>query len=431
MRGVLSLILIGCLCATSFGQALSGPPEVDTAAVIRRGDHVEHVNGIRSAEDEAFGDITAPPADDSHKWFITILTSPNCGPCNKLKEDWAQSPYLKAFGVIGDQKASWSHLNIYNAEDATHQWFQKNIEIKGYPTILIQPPRSKQYGAPETIVMQKTGYNGKPEELAKQITSSLRTYVATLSKRNALANTTPSRERPANGGHQQCLPSSTPPVVSTAPPFVVTPVAPLVPGPQPTPAPPLDIPNPVDPDAQKPVAPPATPDQAKLADTLSVVVDPETFWSSDEKRAGLKKLIHNLKAQYPTLTPRVISPDQAKLEFPTLDTSKSQVILTSGGKLLGQIPQAILDELLKDQPELQTAARILTALGAVWPAAQFGLVALAGFVIFREWRKRRTAAQPTNPGTPSTEPKLGEGLIMKRLEELLNKVMPAEPTPKS
>lgn len=416
------LILLGLLSAQLFGQAMLAGPEVDTAAVIRRGDHVEHVNGIQSEVDAAWGEATAPPADDSHKWFITVLTQKGCAPCAQLKADWQTSQHLKAFAIPGDQKNSWAHINFYNSQDETHNWWHKNLKITAYPTIIIQPPRTKQYGEPATVVFQKTGYNGKPEELAAKMSAGLKTYVAKISDRRSTVAVRAIEASENEGEWGQ---------VAGPPPFNVP-----TPGPNVTPiAPPLVIPGPVDPDAQPTPAPLDTPAPAPKQpesvlvkrDAINVVIDPELISSSEEKRAGLKRLIALLREKYPSAEPRLITPDQAKAEFPTLDTSKPQVILTSGGKLLTQIPQAILDELLKDQPELQTAARLLSALGLVVPWAQWGLVGLAGFVIFRAWRKQKlTPATPVDPNAPApAEPELkfGEGKLLKMIEDAVAKAL--------
>jgi hypothetical protein len=403
------------LPASLFGQALLAPPEVDTAAVIRRGDHVEHVNGIQSEADAAWGEVTSPPADDSHKWFITVLTTRNCRPCAQLKADWGTSQYLKAFAIPGDQKNSWAHINFYDATDETHAWWQKNIKIAGYPTVLIQPPRSKQYGDPSTVVLQKTGYNGKPEELAAKMSAGLKTYVSKLAQRRSTYAIQSADENAGKGTWGQ---------IEGPPPFDV-------PGPNsPSPiTPPLVIPDALNPDAQPTPAPPEKelPSVLKKPDSLCVVVDQELLSSSEEKRAGIKQLLAVLRTKYPQAEPRLISPDQAKLDFPNLDTSKPQVILTSGGKLLTQIPQAILDELLKDQPELQTAAKVISALSAVWPAAQFGLLALAGFVVFKAWRQRKaTPVVPVDPNAPvvvDPELKFGEGKLLKMIEDAVSRAL--------
>jgi len=443
MRSLKALLLLGLILVPSvslFGQAMLNGPEVDTAAVIRRGDHVEHVDGIQSEADAAWGEVTAPPADDSHKWFITVLTMKNCGPCNQLKADWQTSQHLRAFAIPGDQKNSWAHINFYDVENETHAWWQKNLKISGYPTILIQPPRTKQYGDPSTVVFQKTGYNGKPEELAAKMSAGMKTYVAKLAQhRSTLAIQKPAS--PKSGGFQAIEycehggDTRTDPVAGTWGQFPIQGPPPFnVPNPNaPSPAtpPPLVIPDAVNPDAQPTPAPEKElPSVLKKPDSLCVVVDPELLSSSEEKRAGIKRLLTLLREKYPQAEPRLINPEQAKLEFPSLDTTKPQVILTSGGKLLTQIPQAILDELLKDQPELQTAAKLLAALGAVVPWAQWGVVGLAVFVVFRAWKKQKqnpaAPATPVDPNAPAPadpELKFGEGKLLKMIEDAVAKAL--------
>jgi len=403
-------LLLGLLLLPAPLLAQAYAPQVDTAAVIRRGNHVEHVNGYQADADVAFGEVTAPPADDSHKWFITVYTIPNCGPCAKLKADWETSEVLRAFAKPKDQAGSWAHLNFYNAEDETVNWRLKNLAVKGYPCIVIQPPRNRQYGDPSTVVMQKSGYKSD-KELAAQISASLKGYVKKLEEKKQSSSVI------RTAGYGQ--------VAGVNPPFNV----PSPNNPNVAPAP-LTIPSPLDPDAQPqptpaPIEPPAEPlpsVQVKR-ETLTAIVEPDLM-SSPERRAGLKRVMDLLRAQHPNAEPRVITLDQAKTEFPQLDTTKQQVVLTGfGGKLITQIPQAILDQLLKDQPELQQVATIVQTVGAILPTHQqlILLAGLAGIAMFFKWRRgRNTPAVPLNPSDPVVaDPAIGDGHILRQILEAL------------
>ncbi len=163
-------------------------PEVDTDSVIRRGNHIERIGGFQQSPiDAAIDDVTGPPADDSNKWFITIISSRNCKPCKDLLADWNKSNELLAFAKPSDSANSWANLNVYEVENRFHNWFVKDLKIDGTPTIIIQPPRSKKYGDPSTVIYQKTGYTaGKPDELAKSFTVAIRKYLNKLSERGEL-----------------------------------------------------------------------------------------------------------------------------------------------------------------------------------------------------------------------------------------------------
>lgn len=153
--------------------------EVDRAEVLRLGDMVQHVNGVGNDPDASFVEVMGLPASDADKWFISVLTMQGCVPCMKLKADWATSPWLLALADPNDPKKSWAHYNVYAREDQSQMFRFRNLHIEAYPTIIVQPPRSKRYGDPATVVFQGT-YGGDPEKLARQITEAIRQYIAKL-----------------------------------------------------------------------------------------------------------------------------------------------------------------------------------------------------------------------------------------------------------
>lgn len=165
-----------------FARARGGPLDVPTQAreeILRRGNMVEHIvpGMIRDDGISTYGQIAGPPEDDSHKWFITVVSTPGCGYCTRLKNDWSSSPDLLAFGRPGDDKNSWSHLGFYSYADATQKWRWTNVKFSGFPTIIIQPPLNGRYGNPKTVVAQITGYNGNPKALADDMRSRFIFYL--------------------------------------------------------------------------------------------------------------------------------------------------------------------------------------------------------------------------------------------------------------
>ncbi len=183
---VLALLLfVFSLQALVFGQTASqAPPQVDTAEIIRRGDMVTRAgSGTRAGVEVAISDAMGPPADDSGRWFVTVITQKNCKYCDKLKSDFASDPNLKAFANLRDPKESWAHFNTYSIEDETQNWRWKEIKVQGFPTILIQPPRNRHFGDPATVVLQKTGYDGDGKKLATAIRDGIVFYVRKLSEK--------------------------------------------------------------------------------------------------------------------------------------------------------------------------------------------------------------------------------------------------------
>lgn len=173
MKSLISLALI-CLPAVAFAQA-DVPPAADQE-ILRRGSLVEHVGVGISDDSAAIAEAMRPPADDSHKWFISIISTPNCRYCTQLERDFSTSSYLLAFANPHDYKTSWSHYNIYRSNDATQTWRFKKLKLVGYPTLVVQPPRSGEFGDPATVVWQKTGYDGDPKKLAAGLRAAISNY---------------------------------------------------------------------------------------------------------------------------------------------------------------------------------------------------------------------------------------------------------------
>lgn len=160
--------------------------EVDRDAIMRLGSLVQPVGGGARADDiDAFMDLAGgPPPDDSDKFFISVITMKGCTPCAKLKADWAKDEWLRAFAKPDDPSKSWAHFNVYDKDDASQSFRWKEIDLGGFPTVLVQPPRSGKYGPAATVVFQQTGYSGDPHKLATSLSAALRRYVATLPKKD-------------------------------------------------------------------------------------------------------------------------------------------------------------------------------------------------------------------------------------------------------
>ena len=175
MKFLCSLLLIFSVGTTAILPAA----EIDTAAVLRCGNMVQHVNGIQQSAADVAMEALAPPQTKADKWFITVVTIKGCGPCAKLKEDWQKNANLSALANPDDPERSWANFHYYDYQDASQTWRFENLDIRSFPTILVQPPRSGKYGDPTTVVFQSP-YKGKPTELANDITSAIKQYVIKL-----------------------------------------------------------------------------------------------------------------------------------------------------------------------------------------------------------------------------------------------------------
>jgi hypothetical protein len=182
LSGILLTVLI--LTETVFGQGVVKPPQVDSAEVYRRGDMVTvSGEGPRGAIEDAIIRATEPPADDSHKWHITIIKSKGCSHCEHLIKDFQTAPELTAYVAAQEPHKAWAHFVVYDQSDETQKWRLKAYRVVGYPTLVIQPPRNGMWGSPRTVVWQHTGYDGNAKKLGAEITSAVRRYAAVMAEK--------------------------------------------------------------------------------------------------------------------------------------------------------------------------------------------------------------------------------------------------------
>lgn len=175
-------LILGLLLALIGSYAMAvDPPEVDTAEVIRRGNDVAVVGeGPRSGEDEAIRAALAPPEDDSHKWFVTLICRKDCPPCEHLKSDFSKAPELLAFVAAPEESRAWAHLNIYLAEDTTQAKRLAAYKVTSYPALIIQPPLDGSWGPPSTVVFQQSGYDGDAKKLSALMSATVKKYAAKM-----------------------------------------------------------------------------------------------------------------------------------------------------------------------------------------------------------------------------------------------------------
>lgn len=181
---------LGLLLISSVAVA-QGVDVPDTARmeVARRGAMVEVVD--QNVHDEgiaATAEALAVPADDSNKWFLTVIVGPNCAPCERLKKDLETSPELEKWvklerikqaggkELLQSTDESFLHVNFEAPRDPLRPERFAGIKITAYPTILIQTPLDGKWGKPGLVVNQRNGYDGKPELLEEFIRRSIEDY---------------------------------------------------------------------------------------------------------------------------------------------------------------------------------------------------------------------------------------------------------------
>lgn len=170
--------------------AVSSEPEVDRAEVLRNGNMVQVVGGWQGDFEHVGVEALSPPASDADKWFVSVITTAKCPPCERLKAAWKSGDeYLSALAVYDDPEHSYAHLNFYDASDRSQKFRFENLKLQGYPTIVVQPPRSGKYGDPSTVVCQIAGFDGNSKLLVQNIVSSMKKYASRLASRTAGAST--------------------------------------------------------------------------------------------------------------------------------------------------------------------------------------------------------------------------------------------------
>lgn len=187
--------------------------EVDVAEVIRRGDHVTRAGrGPMGTDDRVISDTTSPPPDDSHKWFISIVTEKGDKESEALLYDLRHSLDLRAWANLDEPKDSWSHVTVYVKGDESQDWRWKNIKITRYPVMILQPPaklmdeskpNSWLWGDPKTVVWQWDGYDATQPDRAKIRADGLRKVAfAYASKINSTRERFATNDRPTPGPKQ-------------------------------------------------------------------------------------------------------------------------------------------------------------------------------------------------------------------------------------
>lgn len=183
MKGFCLAPLLGALLAFLPGSMFAQEKNVPNKATLeiqRRGNMAEVIDQhIRNDANSLFAQALSVPQDDSHKFFITVLKPMDyrCEPCDLLVEHLKNSQVLRPWVDVNNHENSFMHCNIDFHPDKFRPKKWEGIKVLGYPTIILQPPLNGQFGSPNTVINQKTGYNGKPEELDDWIRKSLEKYV--------------------------------------------------------------------------------------------------------------------------------------------------------------------------------------------------------------------------------------------------------------
>ena len=225
MRWILfALIAVACCAIPGHAQSAKDVPEVASWEIQRRGNHVERTGTVRSGLMAA---ALSPPADDSHKWFLTLVVEKGHTGCATMEHTIATDREMHAWVDTVEPSRSTMHYQVRTIGDPTQaDWFagiKPAIEKEklALPILVLQPPRSGQFGDPKTVVKLLGGVMAG-KDLSDKLRSSIVSYVKEL-------------ESPRSGVSQE--------ITSVAPPFSVPPRDnPVAPGPPPNPGLPFEWP---------------------------------------------------------------------------------------------------------------------------------------------------------------------------------------------
>jgi hypothetical protein len=323
------------------------------------------------------------------------MSTRGCVPCIQLKQAFGTDPWLKALADPNDPKKSWSHFNVYDAQDRSQAFRFEKLKIEAYPTILVQPPRSKKYGDPTTVVFQGT-YGGDPKKLATEITSAIRRYLVKLDQANAVAEPVkiggfgadpPWQPAPKVDPVLPVLPTPPVDVVQIPPPLPFTPMPTPAPTPAPQPVTPAPVPTPEPPQPQ--------PNDHKPSLRLEAVVVTDSDATIDAAtETRIREVIQGLRKQRgQQLKVRRIDWQDASARYPLQRDEVPVVLVTNNGRIEDKISASLL-------PFVDPPAQPTTLTDLPWSSVLtllttgFSIPAIAGLAIWglSVWRSRRKQA---------------------------------------
>lgn len=178
---LLLLLLASSICFADVAPNKTDIPDVDVWEAQRRGNLVQEIGTTRADAVDRISAALATPPDDSHKWYLTVVTTRGCRACEKLKYDFLHAPQLRAWVNVEEPAKSAMHYHVRRIEDPTQRdWFkgiERQLRKGGFPAIVIQPPRSGEFGRSATTVAILHGYDGDAEALTERLRRAIVTYV--------------------------------------------------------------------------------------------------------------------------------------------------------------------------------------------------------------------------------------------------------------
>lgn len=187
MRFVMSVfIAVMMVCSMLSAQMPNGLDERAIEETNRRGSDVEPLGVIQAGPDAAIRKAFAPPADDSDKWWVNVITaganaSDKEKAASKLLVDDIKALKFKDYVKPEDSASSWSHYQERREDDPLQQDWLAPIRPKlkevGLPAVVIQPPRNGKFGPNNRTVCVVGQYDGRPSVFAALIQQRVESYI--------------------------------------------------------------------------------------------------------------------------------------------------------------------------------------------------------------------------------------------------------------
>src|SRR5262245_44187880 len=138
MKRLVTVLVFAVLSASVADAAVEAEKNVSwraQAEIARRGAMVERIDGLQDAlsPQSAVALAMQPPADDSHKWLFTLVTTRNCQWCEQTRRDFDSDARLKAWVDTKDYMKSWAHWQVVQIEDQSQAWRWKDFRPKSFP----------------------------------------------------------------------------------------------------------------------------------------------------------------------------------------------------------------------------------------------------------------------------------------------------------
>jgi len=155
--------------------------------IIRRGSFVGHTPEIMSdgnIPNVMFGravnwrGLTNGDTPQAGKrWFVSLVYRPGGKASETLRADFLKSPALQAWAKPDNDAKSWAVYREFALGSPEQLAFTKNINLRGTPTVILQPPTSGDYGPTTRVAMHVVGYSRGPDNLGNYLRDSIKDHI--------------------------------------------------------------------------------------------------------------------------------------------------------------------------------------------------------------------------------------------------------------